>query len=231
MPISYTYDETRALAKQLRELTGRDIKHTEIIAAMATVKGLKPDAMMHALKADRPETQTWSMERHLQEGVYFGDSGIRGVLKREAGSNRSTCCAIGLFDISMGNTSKANDLNVIRAAVRTAFRQISLDSRYVVGLVSSRYAAIALTGLPDDTLLGPAMDSALQLVPHNVDIDYDTLRFALVGSAAIIRTSDDVDAAIDACIKEMPIVVHDNPASTPLHEWRMVRGWEHQRAA
>jgi hypothetical protein len=53
MPIQLTHDNVRDLAKKLRELTGRDIKHTEIIAAIAGAVGRRPDAMMHELKNDK----------------------------------------------------------------------------------------------------------------------------------------------------------------------------------
>lgn len=50
MPVNLTHREVRDLAKNLRDLTGRDIKHTEIIAAIAKAVGRPADSMMHELK-------------------------------------------------------------------------------------------------------------------------------------------------------------------------------------
>jgi hypothetical protein len=59
MPIQLTHDNVRDLAKKLRELTGREIRHTEIIAAIAEAVGRRPDAMMHELKNQKaPTTRT-----------------------------------------------------------------------------------------------------------------------------------------------------------------------------
>lgn len=50
MPITLSHQEVRSLAKNLCELTGREVKHTEIIEAIAKAVGKRPDAMMHELK-------------------------------------------------------------------------------------------------------------------------------------------------------------------------------------
>ncbi len=50
MPISLSHREVRDLAKNLRDLTGRDIKHTQIIEAIAKAVGRPADSMMHELK-------------------------------------------------------------------------------------------------------------------------------------------------------------------------------------
>lgn len=52
MPLKLDYDNVRDLAKRLRDLTGREIKHTEIIAAIAQSVGRRPDALMHELKGE-----------------------------------------------------------------------------------------------------------------------------------------------------------------------------------
>lgn len=56
MPVEMNHQNVRDLARQLREITGRDIKHTEIIAAIATALGRRPDAMMHELKNETSST-------------------------------------------------------------------------------------------------------------------------------------------------------------------------------
>jgi hypothetical protein len=50
MPISLSHREVRDLAKNLRDLTGREIKHTQILEAIAKAVGRTADAMMHELK-------------------------------------------------------------------------------------------------------------------------------------------------------------------------------------
>ena len=52
MPLELKYKNVRDLAKRLRDLTGRDIKHTQILAAIAESVGRRPDAMMHELKGE-----------------------------------------------------------------------------------------------------------------------------------------------------------------------------------
>ncbi len=50
MPIRLTHREVRDLAKNLRDLTGRDIQHTQILEAIAKAVGRPADSMMHELK-------------------------------------------------------------------------------------------------------------------------------------------------------------------------------------
>jgi hypothetical protein len=52
MPVELSHQNVRDLAKKLRELTGREIKHTVIIEAIAEALGRRPDAMMHELKGE-----------------------------------------------------------------------------------------------------------------------------------------------------------------------------------
>lgn len=52
MPVELTHRNVRDLTKKLRELTGRDIKSTAILAAIAEALGRRPDAMMHELKLE-----------------------------------------------------------------------------------------------------------------------------------------------------------------------------------
>ncbi|MCZ7860940.1 hypothetical protein O9X98_05940 [Agrobacterium salinitolerans] len=52
MSVELTHQNVRDLTKKLRELTGRDIKSTAILAAIAEALGRRPDAMMHELKLE-----------------------------------------------------------------------------------------------------------------------------------------------------------------------------------
>lgn len=52
MPVELTHQNIRDLTKKLRELTGRDIKSTAILAVIADALGRRPDAMMHELKLE-----------------------------------------------------------------------------------------------------------------------------------------------------------------------------------
>jgi hypothetical protein len=52
MPVELTHDNVRDIAKNVRELTGRDVKHTAIIEAIATALGKRPDVLMHQLKCE-----------------------------------------------------------------------------------------------------------------------------------------------------------------------------------
>lgn len=52
MPINLTHREVRDLAKNLRDLTGRDFRHTQILDAIAKAVGRSADSMMHELKSE-----------------------------------------------------------------------------------------------------------------------------------------------------------------------------------
>jgi hypothetical protein len=52
MPISLDYAQTRALAKKFRQITGKDVSHTEILSAISSVVGMPMDGMMHMLKSE-----------------------------------------------------------------------------------------------------------------------------------------------------------------------------------
>ncbi|WP_327210208.1 hypothetical protein [Rhizobium leguminosarum] len=56
MPVELTRENVRDIAKNVRELTGRDIKHTAIIEAIAAALGKRGDALMHELKGETPRS-------------------------------------------------------------------------------------------------------------------------------------------------------------------------------
>lgn len=57
MPISLDYAQTRALAKQFRQITGKDVAHTDILSAISSVIGMPMDGMMHMLKTEAKATK------------------------------------------------------------------------------------------------------------------------------------------------------------------------------
>ena len=68
MPVQLTHQNVRDIAKNLRAITGREIKHTEIIGAIAAALGRQPNALMHELKNERTEppelpTRSFSMDQ------------------------------------------------------------------------------------------------------------------------------------------------------------------------
>ncbi|MBY3433682.1 hypothetical protein HFN89_05915 [Rhizobium laguerreae] len=52
MPVELTHQNIRDLTKELRELSGREVKSTAVLAAVAKVLGRRPDALMHELKLE-----------------------------------------------------------------------------------------------------------------------------------------------------------------------------------
>jgi hypothetical protein len=52
MPLSLDYAQTRALAKKFRQITGKEVSHTEILSAISSVVGMPMDGMMHMLKTE-----------------------------------------------------------------------------------------------------------------------------------------------------------------------------------
>ncbi|MCS4089154.1 hypothetical protein [Rhizobium sp. BK176] len=52
MPVELTHQNIRDLTKELRELSGRDVKSTAVLAAVAKALGRRPDALMHELKIE-----------------------------------------------------------------------------------------------------------------------------------------------------------------------------------
>jgi hypothetical protein len=70
MPVQLTHQNIRDIAKNLREITGREIKHTQIIGAVAAALGRQPNALMHELKnegATPPEVRRKSTAADLFE--------------------------------------------------------------------------------------------------------------------------------------------------------------------
>lgn len=75
MPINLSHREVRDLAKNLRELTGREIKHTQIIDAIARAVGRSADSMMHELKNENVAPKTEPLDaHHMVLGIGFSDS-------------------------------------------------------------------------------------------------------------------------------------------------------------
>lgn len=52
MPVELTHQNIRDLTKELRELSGREVKSTAVLAAVAKVLSRRPDALMHELKLE-----------------------------------------------------------------------------------------------------------------------------------------------------------------------------------
>ncbi|TLX15918.1 hypothetical protein [Rhizobium sp. MHM7A] len=50
MSVSMNHDQVRVFAQLLRELTGRDVKHSQILKQIAAAKSVAYDALMHRLK-------------------------------------------------------------------------------------------------------------------------------------------------------------------------------------
>jgi hypothetical protein len=86
MPINLSHREVRDLAKNLRDLTGREIKHTQILEAIARAVGRSADSMMHELKNENavavanPDTHKAPDADHMVLRVGFSQSpnGRRG---------------------------------------------------------------------------------------------------------------------------------------------------------
>jgi hypothetical protein len=52
MPLSLDYTQTRALAKKLHLITGKEVSHTEVLSVISSVVGMPMDGMMHMLKTE-----------------------------------------------------------------------------------------------------------------------------------------------------------------------------------
>lgn len=50
MSVSMKHDQVRVFAQLLREITGRDVKHSQILRQIAAAKSVAYDALMHRLK-------------------------------------------------------------------------------------------------------------------------------------------------------------------------------------
>lgn len=85
MPIELNHKNVRDLAKNLREKVGRDdIKHSEVISAIAASVGRRPDAMMHELKNEKAGVP--SSETRL-EVFRMGEAAGFHIFFNEAGEN------------------------------------------------------------------------------------------------------------------------------------------------
>jgi hypothetical protein len=107
MPVQLNYKNVRDLAKKFREITGREVKHTEIIGIVAEVLGRRPDAMMHELKSEvsdallvapvsrKKEIPQWSARPDEPAGI----SNQAVLLAKESGFR--------IWDIGEGRTAFA----------------------------------------------------------------------------------------------------------------------------
>lgn len=69
MPIELTHENMRAIARNVREVAGRDVKHTAIIDAIASALGKRGDALMHELKTPRQARPQTKADSSSPEGM------------------------------------------------------------------------------------------------------------------------------------------------------------------
>ncbi|TLX16267.1 hypothetical protein [Rhizobium sp. MHM7A] len=234
MSISFDYNETRALAKQFRELTGRDIKHTQIIQAMATVKGMKADSLMHMLKhANEAEVENWTPERTQRvertERVFFEGKGLLDVLRRELDLPHNPLVImhhmVGVFDLLPADRTSIFELGHMRRAVKDALISQAADPRIIVGFLDSQHFVIAFPHIINIDSVPSLFDTTLNFIPRSVQVDNSELYFSLCGAVANVSDAKHLDEALSACKAEIPEFQKQIPTSDSGHQWDIVE-WE-----
>lgn len=123
MPIELTHQNVRDLSKKLREITGRDIKHTEIIAAIAEAVGRRSDAMMHELKNEkveiaRPNTAEASEKLVTEAGFEVwtmggGCEAFAQLLKEKDAPNGDVCTLDVMITTASGTSVDAGPMSPV----------------------------------------------------------------------------------------------------------------------
>jgi hypothetical protein len=227
MPISFDYDETRALAKQFRELTGRDIKHTQIIEAMATVKGMKGDSLMHMLK-NADDHAFKEQPRTEEERVFFEGKGLIDVLRRELSLPHNPLIIVhhmvGVFDLRPAQSSSIFEMGVMRRAVKDALIAKITDPRAIIGFLDSHHFVIAFPHTINIDTVPSLFNAALNFIPRSVSVDNTEFYFSLIGAVADARDTAHLDAALAACKAEIPVDLRPEPDNG--HKWHIANNWQ-----
>lgn len=226
MPISFDYDETRALAKQFRELTGREIKHTQIIEAMAAVKGMKGDSFMHMLK-NTTEMQVNDATLDQKECVFFHDEGLIAVLRRELNlptdPNRTTYFMLGVFEV-VANTSHALfEIGVMIRAVMDDLIVAPGHPNTIVGILGTRLV-IAFPNIVSIDAVPSWYDNLINNVSHSTITENGsrTLEYDLVGAVTDVSGSENLHTALAACKEKIYEIREQNTPSKKGHRWQLL---------
>lgn len=229
MPISFDYDETRALAKQFRELTGRDIKHTQIIEAMATVKGMKGDSLMHMLKNANETVENSTPDR--TERVFFQEKGLTDVLRREldlpTDPNLITYFMVGVFEVVPVTNHSLFEVGVMVRAVMDDLIEGPAHPSTIVGILGKHFV-IAFPNIVNIDAVPGLYDSLLHNVSHSTTVDSGsrTLEYNLVGAVTDVSGSVNLDKALSACKAEIPEIRKRSTSVNKGHKWGIVHDWE-----
>jgi hypothetical protein len=228
MPISFDYDETRALAKQFRELTGRDIKHTEIIQAMATVKGMKGDSLMHMLK-NIAVTPVENSTPDRKERVFFQEKGLTDVLSREldlpTDPNLITYFMVGIFEVVATTSHSLFEVGVMVRAVMDDLIVAPAHPNTIVGILG-KHLVIAIPNIVNIDAVPSWYDSVLNSVSHSTTIESGsrTLEYNLVGAVTDVSGSENLEKALSACKAEIPNIRERTTPGIKGHKWAIVHG-------
>jgi hypothetical protein len=224
MPISFDYDETRALAKQFRELTGRDIKHTQIIEAMATIKGMKADSLMHMLKSSELQIAT---PPEQSERVFFQEKSLTDVLRREldlpTDPNIITYFMVGVFEVVPVGNCSLFELGVMFRAVMDGLIEAQAHPCTIVGIIDRKYFVIAFPNIVNIDAVPSMYDSVLQAVPRSTTIENGslTLEFNLVGAVTDVSGAENLERTLSTCKTEIP-EIRSRKATNDGHKWEIV---------
>lgn len=229
MPLSFDYDETRALAKQFRELTGRDIKHTQIIEAMATIKGMKADSLMHMLKTEG-QSRAASGTTRPTEHAFLDENDLTESLRRAMTIPHDPRVIlhhlIGVFEMRPDISCSSTELGEMQRAVRNALSLQAISSRVTVGFLDSQHFVIAFPNVINIDAVPNLFDTVLTSVPKSVLFDGNRLSFRLIGAVANVPDADHLNDALTACKGDIPEFFARIPASNTDHDWDIVEDWE-----
>ena len=224
MPISFDYNEARALAKQFRELTGRDIKHTQIIEAMATVKGMKGDSLMHMLKNAELQIAASPVR---SERVFFQEKGLTDVLRREltlpTDPNIITYFMLGVFEVVPVGKCSLFDLGVIFRAVMDGLIEAPAHPCTIVGIIDRKYFVIAFPNIVNIDAVPRMYNDVLQAIPRSTTIENGslTLEYNLVGAVSDVSSVENLERMLSTTKAAIPDIA-SRKATSEGHKWQIV---------
>lgn len=118
MSISMNYEQVRVFAQLLRELTGRDVKHSQILRQIAAAKTVAYDGFMHRLKNRETERVKFT-EAELQCIATLLSAASKRTIERSQVESAAS--------LTLGNDSTTPDIYVTWVTFKNAARgKISL---------------------------------------------------------------------------------------------------------
>lgn len=210
MTFEIDYDGARKLAKALSARTNREIKLTDIYNDIGSVFGMNGDAMMHALKSERPRSDRGKLRGPISEGDplhrLFSPKGFLNEMIREMDGRTSwtaSLCVVHLesYEAVKATSGEAESMRHLRAfATQLRPKQ---NSDVVVSYLGETFFAVGWPGLDLDVNAERRILDRFQSWDRGLGADGSQTRFDFTGVADVFEshtmTKERLERAIERC--------------------------------